>query len=263
MRGCLIGLVIVLTWVHPGPVHAIYGGAVVPATQGKALVKFSWRKGARSGSCSGVLIASRAVLTAAHCVRSPKYGNLRVAKVRIGNPKGKTLKVKVASIHVHPQFKRQRPESGYDIAVLLLKKAVKGRQPMPLARADQDPTQGKRVMAWGFGLTMKRGRTVRSRRLRQAQLWSLSPFGCFSGPVKKMAKTRICAASPRAGVCPGDSGGPITRTLGGVDVVYGLSSVTLNRRSCANSQVIMTRVSAFADWIATVMAKTTRKSGAK
>ena len=71
----------------------LYGGEPLPAERGGAVAYLRWRARGASGSCSGVLIDPRLVLTAGHCVRSPRLGAVRIARARIGNPSGTTITV--------------------------------------------------------------------------------------------------------------------------------------------------------------------------
>lgn len=244
---CLIALAV---WSAPAAAHAVYGGSVVEPDEGEAAVRLTWRRGGHSGECSGVLIDPKTVLTAAHCVRSSRGKAYRVKSVRIGNPRGRTTRVKVAAVRVHPKYDPKRPERGHDLAVLRLKKAVKGHRPIPMATAEQDPTsQGERLTITGFGVTQKNGRMVKSRKLRMTSQEYLSPFHCFSGPVHQMAQTRMCAASPDSGVCPGDSGAPASLQVDGRQVLVGVVSLAIDVRKCSNTATVLTRVSTFREWV--------------
>jgi len=59
----------------------------------------------------------------------------------------------------------------------------------------------------------------------------------------------MCAASPSSGVGPGDSGAAATRTVDGREVVVGVTSVSLDRQQCRDGAVIMSRATAFREWI--------------
>jgi secreted trypsin-like serine protease len=80
--------------------------------------------------------------------------------------------------------------------------------------------------------------------LRAADLELLSPFHCFSGPVQRMAETRLCAASPTVGVCPGDSGSAATHVVHGERVAVGVVSLSIDAASCSETAAVLTRVSA-------------------
>ena len=78
----------------------------------------------------------------------------------------------------------------------------------------------------------------------------LSPFNCAGGDVDAFAATRWCAASPTAGTCAGDSGGPaLVRRADGREVVVGTISFGVEQAPCASSVSVLTRVSAFRDWV--------------
>ena len=233
--------------------HAIYGGARAPKGAWGAAVYFQWRAaGGQGGGCSGVLITARAVLTAAHCVRTPGGRQRRVRSVRVGNPRDQTTQARVASVHVHPSYDPAKPHAGGDLALLLLGRPVEGHSPIPIARAGDDPKrQGTRLFIAGFGISRdRRGRIVRTPRLRQIEQELLSPFHCFTGPVKEMSRTRICAAAPGRAVCPGDSGSPATvRRPGAPELVFGIVSVAIDLKVCSKTATQLTRVSAYADWV--------------
>lgn len=248
MRSCIAGLVLLMA--SPTPAEAIWGGRAAKKSEGKAAAHFTATGHRYRGSCTGVLVARNKVLTAAHCVRTRKGKRLRVRSVRIGNPRARTRWARVASVHVHPDYDPEHPSRGSDFAVLLLRKPVKGVAPLSLASAAEHPRQGVELRIHGFGM-IRRGRRLRmsSRRLHVAKVHALSPFACFSGPVKKMALTRMCAASPTAGVCPGDSGAGAVRLVDGKPVVVGIVSVVLDGGRCHRGPVIMGRVSTFAEWV--------------
>lgn len=59
-----------------------------------------------------------------------------------------------------------------------------------------------------------------------------------------MATTRLCAASPTAGVCPGDSGSAATVPRDGALVVVGVVSLAIDATTCTEPAAVMMRVSA-------------------
>ncbi|MCA9576257.1 MAG: serine protease [Polyangiales bacterium] len=231
--------------------RALYGGADVAPDRAGSAVMMRWRRGSWWGTCSGVVVAPDAVLTAGHCVRSATLGELQVRNVQVGHPRNRPERGTVRQVVVHPSFDAQHPERGNDLAVLRLSAPLTRAQPVPLAAlSDNVMLAGPRVRILGFGVTRSGGRG--SARLRDATLESLSPFHCFSGDVQGMAQTRFCAASPEAGVCPGDSGAPALLSVEGVEHVVGIVSLAVDNSSrCVESAAVITRVSAFREWVQT------------
>jgi secreted trypsin-like serine protease len=248
----LAGALLLACGLHVAGTRALYGGAEVTPEDAGSLALLRWRKGSWWGTCSGTLIAPDAVLTAAHCVRSATLGDLSIRNVQVGHPRARPERIDVLRVEVHPQFDAQHAELGRDLAVLRLVRPATRAQPMPLAAlSDNDMLAGPPIRILGFGVTRSGGRG--SARLQGATLESLSPFHCFSGDVQGMAQTRFCAASPSAGVCPGDSGAPAVLGVGGVPHVVGVVSMAVDNSSrCVESAAVITRVSAFREWIASV-----------
>jgi secreted trypsin-like serine protease len=246
------GALLLACGLHVAGTRALYGGAEVTPEDAGALVLLRWRKGSWWGTCSGTLIAPDAVLTAAHCVRSATLGDLTIRNVQVGHPRARPERINVLRVEVHPQFDAQHAELGRDLAVLRLVRPATRAQPMPIAAlSDNVMLAGPPIRILGFGVTRSGGRG--SARLQGGTLESLSPFHCFSGDVQGMAQTRFCAASPSAGVCPGDSGAPAVLGVGGVPHVVGVVSMAVDNSSrCVESAAVITRVSAFREWIASV-----------
>jgi len=243
-------------------VHALYGASPAAEGEGGAAVYFRWRTARANGSCSGVLVDPRAVLTAAHCVRSAELGRLGVQRVRVGNPRGQTVSRRVDSVHVHPDFQVQHPDAGSDLALLILRRPVEDRPPVRLATEAEEPsTQGTDLRVTAYGITRARARSAPGRVLNAITLEYLSPYQCFHGPVAQMAATRMCAASPSAGVCPGDSGGPALIRVGDEDVLVGVVSLAIDRRVCSEAATVLTRVAPFRGWIRDVLSETNRLEG--
>ena len=152
---------------------------------------------------------------------------------------------------VTERFDPAHPELGFDVAVLTLTRPALGHTIASIAHASDDPVeQGTHVRIFGFGL-VPRGRTFarQPNRLHDASLEYLAPHACFTGPVAQMAETRMCAASPTSGVCPGDSGGPAVREIDGQSFVVGLVSLAIDAQACTHTAAVLTRVSAMRPFI--------------
>ncbi|MGA0945599.1 MAG: S1 family peptidase, partial [Candidatus Nanopelagicales bacterium] len=178
-----------------------------------------------SGSiCSGTLVDTTRVITAAHCV-----DRLAATAVTVGwTPTGvlpATVYVPVTAIAVHPDYDSATFVN--DIAVLSLTFPIAGASPMALANPAQSRASlkaGASVNSAGFGYTSSRGPL--SDRARVADLTVIPHRVCADdeatydiGGVTFLGlgintATAVCAIGVKVGTdliidtCQGDSGGP-------------------------------------------------------
>lgn len=170
--------------------------------------------------CSGALIASDLVLTAAHCVI--ERASYRVSVV---NRAFRPQRFRVAAMAVHPTFvagTTPRTQPGVDLAILRLEAPVNADF-LPL-----DPTLagridiGDEVTIAGYGvLTERRKQTART--LRQTNLVSLGPIEVANRVLIVVDRNRLAETSG-AGACRGDSGGPILAAARDSYLLYGIVS---------------------------------------
>lgn len=228
--------------------RAVYGGRPATAAEAEGVARLTWHLRGESGTCSGVLVGERAILTAAHCARAPGGAARRVRSATVRSREGEVIRATVTRVIVHEAFDPDQPERGGDLALLLLDDRVPAR-PVPLATEEDERAGGREVEIVGYGASNP-GRLRATRRPRRGALERLSPHHCFSGPVDEMARTRSCAASPTMGVCPGDSGAPAIGRVGERRMLFGLVSLAIDGGPpCSYAPAILTRVSAYRDWV--------------
>lgn len=151
-----------------------------------------------SGFCTGLVLAPRIVLTAAHCLRSPK-DMLALYRDEANNP----VTLNIVRSEQHPGYRgdavRRRVKS-LDIGLVLLETPLPGRF-QPSVIANRGAAVGETVEVAGFGLG-REGDAHSGGTLRAASL-------IVSEPASRVV---LWAGDPRStglGACSGDSGAPI------------------------------------------------------
>lgn len=165
------------------------------------------------GICTGTVISSHHVLTAAHCVRDPN--RLSIASSR--------RSIDVARVHLPPRAFNLRN----DIAVV---EVVESLSPPPVA-VNLDPDvlpEEMRVRLVGFGLTSTGSHDSGVKREGEAEV--------------RRTESYLRTVPGTGGSCYGDSGGPALARIRGRETVVGVVSHGLSRRCENGSELVRTDV---------------------
>lgn len=190
------------------PAQAVLGGRDGGPAAASTLMVLN----ARGGVCTGIVLSSRAVLSAAHCAAGGT--DLRVHWKDGSEP----VLLQPASVSVHPEFNGDaiaNRRRSIDLVLLRLSSPLPGRF-VPATLVDGGlPRAGSPVTLAGYGV-LREGEARTTGTYRSAALATVEPYG--PGRILIWAADPAGAGkAPGPGACQGDSGGPIT--LAGGDVV--------------------------------------------
>lgn len=168
--------------------------------------------------CTGTLIASDWVLTAAHCVAdAPGTGlHVRFDDADVNDTTGGVV-VAVSEVHAHPDFDWEAWDN--DVALLRLATPVTDRAPTPIYR--EAVPAATPVLDVGYGAADNNDGGA--GQLRAVEKVTADCAGANDPTVS--GDNLVCMdASDGRGSCFGDSGGPTFATIGGTRVVAGITS---------------------------------------
>jgi trypsin len=198
--------------------HAVVGGT--PSGTNANPFMASIQSGG-SHFCGGSVIASRWVLTAAHCVPDGSAAGLEVVTGTNNNLIG-GVRTTVSRVYVHPQY----ANNAHDAALLELATPV-AAPPITLSNASYDsletPGTTLTVAGWGDWNPATLGLAALPIMM-QTDLQVVSDTDCAAANSGFDAATGVCAAALLKDSCQGDSGGPLFGKVGGKTVQVGIVS---------------------------------------
>lgn len=184
--------------------------------------------------CTGTVIASNAVLTAAHCLTDAQLPEV----VEGDTLSAGSIHHRVVAAFSHPDFNEDTLEN--DIAVVIVE-APLSATPIPFATTlPAGAVSGATIRAVGYGWTVDHDPMPSMRRTGISQIDAIEP-----------TKIRTIAAPSQA--CEGDSGGPALFDDGFGERVIG---VTSSGDVTCTQFARFTRVDVFAAFVTDIVART-------
>jgi secreted trypsin-like serine protease len=222
-----------------------------------------FREGSSAEACSGTVVSSNVILTAAHCVVDEEHGVLRPAsafKVVTGNVEwGSPERVvsTVSAVAVYPEYTWTGDYTHWgDAAVLQLSRPI----PSPavkLASSEAWATgSGALMVGWGKTASSQSGA---SPLLHYGETQVQSPSYCAGKSSHFHSNGQLCVLDPShlRSACNGDSGGPLLVVAPGTTnepLEIGIASFVVNSSCSTSSPQYYTRADLVAPWVAAQVA---------
>jgi Trypsin len=203
----------------PLPAHAIVGGAPDAGPLSRATIMVLSSKG---GMCTAVVVAPDALLTAAHCVAGASEH-----RVHYRDESGQPVLIAPKAKALHPGYDagaiaaRRR---SIDLALVRLPEPLPARFQTASLSAAGAPS-GSSLAFGGYGVA-REGDAVSTGTYRTVRLPLVEPYG--------PSRILVWAKGQGAGLCEGDSGGPVALGGGGAVIAVATWATGAGSRACGD-----------------------------
>ena len=202
--------------------------------------------------CTGSLLTSQIVMTAAHCVHGQRAEQMLVASGGVA-AQNEPILVQVVRVQAHERYLDDKTDSLLgvnDIALLLLATPVSGGfVTLPDSQVMLSATKAKwRLFGYGLNQNNEMANEPRMATLTNQSAKAAQVYRSFN------TKTQLAAGSYRpsekvyAGSCSGDSGGPLVYSKGKINYQIGITSYGVEGCDTRYPSVFM-RVASYTSWI--------------
>ena len=213
------------------PAHGItYGEEVTNARFTHPWVASVWEKDDSDGLyyqvCSGSLISSDVVLTAAHCVLDARVDYAVQVKADTLMLDGELIEAK--AVWSSPRYDDKAIQN--DVGLILLSEPVLDVVPARMATRSQsrivDSLTRFTLYGWGRDQNNTSAEFLRMTQVKKQTAAALRAFSAkqFNEKTTIAAGRLLVSERVYSGACKGDSGGPLVARIRGVDTIVGITS---------------------------------------